>query len=41
MALDLGRGRRKEMNYMENYLTEEEKAFMVRRFRDAVFTLVI
>ena len=29
------------MNYRGNYLTEEEKAFMVRRFRDAVFTLVI
>lgn len=29
------------MNYMGTYLTEEEKAFMVRRFRDAVFALVI
>lgn len=37
----LGEGEMEEMNYMENYLTEEEKAFMVRRFRDAVFTLVI
>ena len=37
----LREGETEEMSYMGNYLTEEEKVFMVRRFRDAVFTLVI